>query len=398
MKPTVRVTGKDTPPGAADACRQVLVGPGVNQPDPFPGYMGFVGWQSPLLLQNGELLVAFSAGYWHGAPPTPWLMNEETLERYFEIGMPREVDAPRGGQAMLIRSEDRGATWSKPEKLVDTHFDDRSPGLAQLSDGTVLCSFFVSSGLPNELALEHPDMVIRTRVIRSYDDGHSWYANPKPLPSSMVWDATDGPPLELADGSVLLVTYGSLLPEARTTHHGQDVLRSTDGGATWTIQGRLSTTEFELTESSIAQLPDGRLVFIGRKQGAISWSNDLGKTWTELETFGFRIFDPHLITLRDGTLICIHGSYTPGHRNLRVILSRDGGETWIAPGENYGFLIDESYGYARGIELPDGSVYLAYIKTGGHTTEDAQTNAVLAIRFRVREDLSGIDVLPATGW
>jgi hypothetical protein len=27
----------------ADACRGILVGPGVNQPDPFPGYGGFVG-------------------------------------------------------------------------------------------------------------------------------------------------------------------------------------------------------------------------------------------------------------------------------------------------------------------------------------------------------------------
>jgi len=45
--------------------------------------------------------------------------------------------------------------------------------------------------------------------------------------------------------------------------------------------------------------------------------------------------------------------------------------------------------------LPDGSVFAACIHTGGHTTEDAQTEALWGIRLRVRADHSGIDVLPA---
>ena len=44
---------------------------GVNQPDPFPGYAGFVGWESPIRLKNGEWLVGFNAGYWHASAPTP---------------------------------------------------------------------------------------------------------------------------------------------------------------------------------------------------------------------------------------------------------------------------------------------------------------------------------------
>jgi hypothetical protein len=46
-------------------CRAVLVGPGINQPDLFPGYGGFVGWESPVRLKNGDWLVGFNAGYWH---------------------------------------------------------------------------------------------------------------------------------------------------------------------------------------------------------------------------------------------------------------------------------------------------------------------------------------------
>lgn len=52
-------------------CRRMLVGPGVNQPDPHPGYAGFVGWQCPVRLRNGTWLVGFSTGYWHASPPTP---------------------------------------------------------------------------------------------------------------------------------------------------------------------------------------------------------------------------------------------------------------------------------------------------------------------------------------
>ena len=52
-------------------CRRMLVGPGVNQPDLFPGYEGFVGWKSPLRLRNATMLLGFPAGYWHASPPKP---------------------------------------------------------------------------------------------------------------------------------------------------------------------------------------------------------------------------------------------------------------------------------------------------------------------------------------
>jgi len=84
-----------------------------------PGYTGFVGWQHPIRLRNGTLLVGFSTGYWHGSPPTPLLIDAQTLADWRKIGFPDEVDAPTGGRAMLIRSEDDGVTWSKPETIIE---------------------------------------------------------------------------------------------------------------------------------------------------------------------------------------------------------------------------------------------------------------------------------------
>ena len=55
------------------------------------------------------------------------------------------------------------------------------------------------------------------------------------------------------------------------------------------------------------------------------------------------------------------------------------------------------YGYGQAVELPDGSVWAAYIHTGGHTTGDAKTEALWSIRLRVRHDPDGIELLSAPG-
>jgi hypothetical protein len=170
------------------------------------------------------------------------------------------------------------------------------------------------------------------------------------------------------------------------------VLRSTNRGKTWRAISTIRA-DHALQETTITELPDGRFVFMARPEGDIAWSNDKCKTWTKPITFGFRMFAPSLFVLRDGTLVCLHGSYTKG--GLRMIFSTDGGLTWYAEGQNYGFLVDDTYGYGKAAELPDGSLFIAHIDSGGHSADRAKTNAVLGIRVRIRPDRSGIDLLPA---
>jgi len=139
-------------------------------------------------------------------------------------------------------------------------------------------------------------------------------------------------------------------------------------------------------------------VFISRPEGDIAWSDDLGKTWTDHVTFGIRLFEPQLLTLKDGTLLCLHGSYSKSSRGVHAMFSRDGGRTWICPAKDHGFPVDPTaYGYSKGIELPDGSVFIAYEQAGCHAVENTKKSAILAIRLRVRADHSGIDLLPAPG-
>ncbi len=386
LTPTVTIVEEASQQPHAHEMRQRLVGPGHNQPDPFPGYMGFVGWVSPLALRDGTLLVGFSAGYWHASPPTPHAEDEETrstISHWVELGMPSGVHAPTGGRAMLIRSTDHGATWSKPRTLVDTPDDDRHPNFIELDDGTILCSFFRYPG---------PGGRARTQITRSVDGGRTW-ETPQPLRSPMSWDATDGPFVVLDDGAVLLAVYGAM-DVGGAEHIG--MFRSEDSGRSWDMISVVKT-DGEMSEPGIAQLPDGRLVMISRPEGHICWSDDRGESWTKPVSFGMRMYEPGLLALSNGVLMCLAGTYNdkPGVSGIRSIFSRDGGSTWLAPAPDHGSEVDGAvYGYCRGVELPDGSVLITYLDTGGHRTQDAASESLWALRFRVRDDLRGITPIP----
>ena len=378
-----------TPP---EACRAMLVGPGVNQPDPFPGYGGFVGWESPIRLRNGDWLVGFNAGYWHASAPTPLRYPAKSLAEYHKLGLPEGIVAPTGGRAMIMRSTDQGRTWSKPVTLVDTPDDDRHPAFVELRDGTLLCSFFSYPGEPEggDL-LKDPSLAARVHFVRSMDGGRTWEAKPRQLKTPFLYDETDGPLVRLRDGSALVAVNG----RARSGPPDQAaVLRTTNRGRTWKLLGG-THTDHDLQEVTVAELPGGELVMMARPEGDISWSRDHGHTWTPPVTFGFRLFAPSLYVLRDGTLLCLHGSYAPGHGGLRVIFSRDGGRSWIAPGKDHGFLVDNAYGYGKAMELPDGSLFITYLATGGHRSGDAKSNSIRCLGLRVRADYSGIELLPA---
>src|SRR5689334_9015904 len=58
-RPVVKVVAGGESATTPEACRVEVVGPHRNQPDPYPGYGGFVGWVSPIRLRNGDWLLGF---------------------------------------------------------------------------------------------------------------------------------------------------------------------------------------------------------------------------------------------------------------------------------------------------------------------------------------------------
>lgn len=388
-RPVVKIVQGGESETIPENCRITIVGPQINQPDPYPGYGGFVGWVSPIRLHNGEWIVGFSAGYWHASAPTPLRFSSATIAEYQKMGLPKEIVAPRGGVAMIMRSTDQGKTWSKPVTLLDTPDDDRHPAFVELPEpaGTVICSVFTYPGAEPSDYVKNPKVAHRTGIIRSFDYGKTWDKEIIRLPSPFLSDETNGPMVLLPDGSILLTVSGT--PKEGGPAQAA-IFTSPDRGTSWKLLSTLHA-DHNLDEANATALPDGRLVLMARPEGDISWSSDKGKTWTRPVTFGMRLFAPSLYALKNGTLACLHGSYARG--GLRLIFSTDGGQTWIAPAKDYGFLVDNCYGYGKATELPDGTLLIADQDTGGHTTADAKNMSLRLLRVRIRDNHSGIDLL-----
>src|SRR6266699_2185332 len=104
-------------------------------------------------LKDGHLLCVFYAGYGH-------------------VSLPKE-GCPRGGRICCVKSSDEGRTWSTPRVLFDGPSDDRDPHIAQMRDGTVICSSFTYRPQADKTVL------CDTCLVSSRDGGETWDAQPR---------------------------------------------------------------------------------------------------------------------------------------------------------------------------------------------------------------------------
>ncbi len=394
-----KVIGNEPAAGRYQACRRMIVGPDVNQPKPYEGYNGFVGWAGVTRLRSGRWLLTFTSGTWHATVPwTDEIRQDPACRKQFEqwqkIGLP-DLPAPRGGRAHIMFSDDEGLTWSKPKTLVDTEADDRHPTILEVDDGTLLCTFFTYR-LPR---------IHYAKYMLSHDGGKTW-GEPMDVPGKPEQTAfSNGPAIQLADCTVVWVMGGKF--DIAHEQHCIGTFRSADRGKTFELAS-LVKLDHPLHEPTVAEIAPGKLTMAIRQHGDISFSADGGRTWepSDYRTCHMNLYDPHLLRLPNGVLALFHGSYTKG--GIRVFLSPDRGHTWHGPGKAktakvsspcpYGYSVDPSvYGYCHPMLLPDGTVYLAYLHTGGHRPEQARTEALWGLRVKIHEDASGIDILPPPG-
>lgn len=327
----------------------------ITSEGPWGGYEGF---PSVVLLKNQQLLVSFYAGRGHMDWPDPAL--------------------PKRGRICVMSSDDLGKTWSEPRTIIDTVVGERDPSLTQLSDGTVICSYF-------QTVWYERGRVCEVRTIRSFDNGLTWETRPASVPAPWfseaekaevirqaspeskdashehpvkeefaALNATSVPVTQLSNGELLLPIYGS--------HNGRPwrcaMARSTDSGKSWSEIHEIPGSD-HLTEPDIVELPGGRLLCIMRTEMAHSFSNDLGRTWTKPETGVLpRGAAPDLLMTRDGVLLCGHREQ-PSPRT-GVIISTDFGKTWSPPR-----MIDFCGGaYPSFAELPDGRIFGVHYEEG----------------------------------
>lgn len=222
------------------------------------------------------------------------------------------------GRILVTESDDGGLTWSAPTVAVETPYDDRDPKLAQLSDGTILLSFFETDWSKQPVDLRG------THVARSADGGASW-SEPVEVGSAMdcgcgapygVYgsglNASHGAVTELANGDLLIPLYG-VLPNG--TRENATVVRSTDGGRSWPAESEVTIatgTAFSFQEPTLTRLADGELVALIRTTtkpqiAYLSRSFDDGRTWTAADPTDLPASSHHLLPLTGGGLLVSYG-------------------------------------------------------------------------------------------
>ncbi|MDZ7374901.1 MAG: glycoside hydrolase [candidate division KSB1 bacterium] len=286
-----------------------------------------LGFPGAVRLRDGTLLVAFREGSRHVSPD---------------------------GAILLSRSRDNGRTWTRPDTIVDTIFDDRDASLAEIPGGIVLLNFF---------ALEETPQGRRVTLFlaRSADAGKTW-SEPLPVHAPQFrWIACSDNVLALPTGRLLLPAYGDLAGDSANTAF---VLISEDQGMTWNrvaLIARDSTGRVGYNEPALVLLPDRSLLCVMRTAGAqrwmaVSYSFDWGASWTPPTFIDVQGEAPDVLLTQDRFLVLGYRDFSP--RGVSLSFSFDGGRSWERERPIYAGTGDLAYPSL--VELPDRRLVAIY--------------------------------------
>jgi sialidase-1 len=331
---------------------------------PGPNSLSYQAFPDACRLKNGDIVCVFYAGYNHVSFASD--------------------DCPLGGRICMTRSSDEGKTWSTPQTLFDDADDNRDPHIAQLDDGSLICTFFSWHNKSPQRLKSSTDFTwpyfhanakaTGAQLVRSRDNGQTWETTPTAISPNWFCSA---PVRTLKDGTCILGLYG---PDPGTHHDRPGVVRSSDHFQTLESPVVIPTPAgVNLSaETDVIQLNDGSLYAALRGDKLpmhFSRSSDYGKTWTVAQPIGFDGHCPHLNRLSTGEIILSHRI-----PNTAIHISRDECKTWQGP-----YPIDFCIGaYPSTVELKDHTVLIVYYSEG-------PGSAIRANRFKVKPD--GIEFL-----
>lgn len=250
----------------------------------------YCGWPTLTRRSGGQLILVWSGG--------------------------REQHVCPFGRVDMMRSDDGGQTWTWPRTLLDSAIDDRDAGVVETAKGSLLVTTFTS--------LAYESYELDKAVAKKPGDAGAW-----PEDKLARWLAAHR---RLSDGQ-------------RKAELGQWMLRSTDGGVTWSPRYSCIVN----SPHGPIQLSDGRLLYAGKKlwddqpDVGVCESRDDGQTWKWLAEIPTRDGDDaknyhelHAVeTVRNqtDTMIVIHiRNHNPTDRGETLQSeSEDGGITWTTP-------------------------------------------------------------------
>jgi Neuraminidase (sialidase) len=316
------------------------------------------GWPTVTRRKNGQLLVVCSGG--------------------------REAHVCPFGRVEMMRSDDNGQTWTWPRVLMDSPIDDRDAGVLETAKGSILVTTFTSlayepilqraekipageSGawpeeklcrwraVHNRVPAEQRQGDLGVWMVRSTDGGVTWSAR-----YDCLVDSPHGP-IQLSDGRLLYA--GKQLWRG---DHRVGFCESTDDGVTWQWLAALPTREGDddgsYHELYAVETANGRIVAQIRNHNKNNsgetlqaHSEDGGKTWSAPRSIGVWGLPSHLLRLADDRLLMTYGHRRAPYGN-QARVSEDHGRTWSEPVVVSGDGMGGDLGYPSTVQLDDRSL------------------------------------------
>lgn len=288
------------------------------------------------------------------------------------------------GKAVLSFSTDECETFSLPAPVIDTPLDDRDCGLCAFGDSSLIVTSF-----NNTAAFQrgcHPD----DPYINAYLDTVTAEEEQRFLGSVFRISHDNGQ------------TFGPLYKSPVTSPHGPCVLP--DGSLLWVGRGFDKALAHEPgTEGIEARriFPDGTNEYVGSIENVTvngiapllcephaivldngdilchiraeaygenrmfttlqCVSHDNGRTWTRPEPLlGQTGGAPaHLLKHSSGDILSVYG-YREAPFGIKVMISRDGGESWMTGLDLHVNGVEDDLGYPATVELADGTLFTVF--------------------------------------
>ncbi len=312
----------------------------------------YCGWPTLTRRQNGELVLVYSGR--------------------------REAHVCPFGRVQMMTSRDDGATWSWPRVLLDSALDDRDAGVLETARGTLLVTSFTSLAYqPQLLAAQQkgdwpPEKLTRWKaaherlddatrqaelgqwMLRSTDGGLTW----SPRYASLV-NSPHGP-IQLRDNRLLYAGKELWTGEKRV-----GVCESRDDGQSWQWLSAIAPRTGDKTENYHelhAVESGGKIIVHIRNENPQNdgetlqcESSDGGKTWTTPRPIGVWGLPSFLLRLRDGRLLMSYGHRRAPLGN-QARLSDDNGQSWSEPLVISQDAASGDLGYPSTVQLADGSL------------------------------------------
>lgn len=322
---------------------------------------GYFAWPSVARLQDGRLaMVASGFRYRHICP---------------------------FGKVVMCVSDDEGATWSRPAVIMDTPLDDRDAGILPFGERSLLVTSF-NNTKEAQRGYNHQgywETAERNDSHNPYIDGYldmldSESAEAAYLGSTFIISRDGGKtfgevlrcpvtsphgPTLTPDGEILYV--GRFFGEPLSPDRHLAAFRLSPDGQSELLGDIPDVPALDSHEPHAIVLEDGRILVHIRVQGQGHFtvyqteSRDGGRSFDEprplLSDQGGS--PPHLLRLRDGTLISTYGYRQPPY-GIKVMISRDGGHTWDTDHDLYINGVHHDLGYPASVELINGDILTVF--------------------------------------